>query len=296
VGQIFSISAAETEPLILVLGKDGNPSIWNLDNDDRVATLPDHPTEITAGVISPDGAFCITGSGDAICRFFDSRTGDQLRKFKAADAITSLAICGHSPYVAAGCADGCITLFNFKQNEVLNENQIHDAEVTSVAFHPDQNCILSGSNDMKIIISTIPKLTVSYTLGAHKAGVRSVAWSLNGDQFVSCGDDRGVFIWSSPGDDFGSDYEEEEEVRNEEEELGGELQVEGGSQSQSAALSPKGVSKLQMMRSILDKVQDLAAVVQTLEQRMKLIDDMIDQIEKANAEEGQVVNRAYRPK
>jgi hypothetical protein len=51
-----------------------------------------------------------------------------------------------------------------------------------------------------------------------------------------------------------------------------------------------------MMQAILVKVQELATVVQGLEQRMTAIDEMIGNIEKANLEDGQVVSRATRSK
>jgi WD40 repeat protein len=296
VGPIDVVSVAETEPTVLIIGKNGKPAIWNITTSECVAALPVDPAEVSAGVISPDGLFCVIGSPDCTCRFYDTRNGEHIRAFKAAESVTTLAICGHTPYVAAGCADGCITLFNFKQNEVLCENQIHDSEITSISFHPELNLILSGSTDMKIIISKAPKLNILYTLGAHKGAVRSVGWSANGEQFVSCGDDKGVFIWTSPGDDFESDYGEEEELQIEEEEESAEDDEDPNNPSRSLVKTPKKETKVQMMQAILVKVQELATVVQGLEQRMTAIDEMIGNIEKANLEDGQVVSRATRSK
>jgi WD40 repeat protein len=66
--------------------------------------------------------------------------------------------------------------------------------VTALAFHPEADCLLTGSVDHTLLLLTVPRLRILYTLEAHKEAVRSVAWASTGDKFVSCGDDRGVFI------------------------------------------------------------------------------------------------------
>jgi WD40 repeat protein len=250
------------------------------------------------------GTICVTGATDGVCRFFDTRSGKQLRTFKAAEAVTAIALCDHSSYAAAGCADGYVTLFDFKQNEVIAENQIHDGNITSLAFHPSSNYILTGSSDRKVLIIQVPRLRVLYTLEAHKDIVTGVGWSRDGDRFVSCGDDRGVFIWSSPE---GETAEEEDEAAEEEQSAEEQQQpnqeaeddqidleklktpIAEGSKLKQAATSTK--KKIQTMRLILDRINDLEELVSKLEARVKKITGMIEEIETAKANEKPIARK-----
>ena len=101
-----------------------------------VATLPEHASETTCGAISPDGTLCITGSNDGVCRLFGTHSGKQVRTFKASDGVASIAFCEHIPIAAAGCIDGYVTIFDYKQNEITVESQLHDGIVASVSFRP----------------------------------------------------------------------------------------------------------------------------------------------------------------
>jgi WD40 repeat protein len=258
----------------------------------------------TCGAISDIGTVCVTGGTDGVCRFFDTQSGKQLRTFKAAEAVTAVALCPHSSYAAAGCADGYVTLFDFRQNEVVAENQMHDGNITSLAFHPTLNYILTGSADKKVLIIKVPRLRILYTLEAHKEMVTGVGWSRAGDRFVSCGGDRGVFVWSSPE---GETAEEEEEAADEEESAeeqqknqeaeDDQIDLEKlktptahGSIVKQVTTSTK--KKIQTMRLILDKINDLEEVVSKLEARVKRITGMIEEIEIAKANEKPIAKKA----
>jgi len=250
--------------------------------------------------------FALPGASDGVCRFFDTRTGKQLRTFKAAESVTAIALCPHSSHAAAGCADGYVTVFDFKQNEVVAENQIHDGNVTSLAFHPEQNYLLTGGADRKVLIVRSPRLRVLYTLEAHKDAVRGVGWSAAGDKFATCGDDRGVFVWSSPQGEIAEEEEEEQADEEEsEDEERGHSQEEEDRVDLAALQTPKAdgprpkvststKKKIQTMRLILDKINDLEDMVAKLEARVKGIAGMIEEIELAKANEKPIVNKVTR--
>lgn len=293
-GIIKVVSLAENEPLVLIIGEDEAPSIWNTNTTELVVTLPEHQSEVTCGAISPDGTLCTTGSNDGVCRIFDTRSGKQVRTFKASDGVASIAFCEHIPIVAAGCIDGYVTIFDYKQNEITVENQLHDGIVTSLAFHPYLPMMLSGSDDKQIVIATAPNLKTVYTLGAHKDAVRCVKWSPSGDTFVSCGDDKGVFVWSSPSEEALAEPEEEEEGQVQEEEEFKE-DPEVSFQVQRAKREKEQQNKkMEMMNLILEKVRDLASTLQAMERRMKAIDSTIEQIEKVQSEGQRIVRRSKK--
>jgi WD40 repeat protein len=299
VGPIKCVSASFREPYVLIIGEDGPPSIWNFRRCSLLNTFPHHMSAATCGAISHDGLICVTGSADGVCRFFDTRSGKQLRTFKAADAVCAVALCPYASIAAAGCSDGYITLFDYRQNEVLAENQVHDASVTAVAFHPETDCLLTGSADHTLLLVTFPKLRVLYTLEAHKDAVKAVAWAADGRKFVSGGDDRGVFVWRAPE----LQECEEEEAAEEEEPAPADPQDAHPEEEQSSGKEPSPVAAVapararprrrgvEMMKAILEKIHHVEDVVLALEERVKKVDEMIEIIERARAEEQQFVSR-----
>jgi WD40 repeat protein len=304
-GPIRCVSASPREPLVLVVGEDGPPSVWNARRGDLLATLAHHACAATCGALAQDGALCVTGAADGVCRLFDARTGKQLRAFKAADAVCCVALCAHAPLAAAGCADGYVTLFDYRQNEVLAEGQVHDGGVAALAFHPDAGCLLSGGADRTLRLVGLPRLRVAYTLEAHKDAVRSVAWAADGRLFVSGGDDRGVFVWRAPEL---RDFEEEEQAEEEdapaadargvhaEEEQGAAPPTPGGPAAPAAPAAARPRRRaVEAMRIILERVRQVEGVVAALEERVGKVDEMIELIERAQTEERLFVSRA-KPK
>lgn len=319
-GPIKNISISLTSdlptkgPVVLIIGKNGNPSIWSADTCQQLVKLPNHE-QITSGVMSNDGAICMTGSEDGICRFFNSSSGKEIKTFKAAAPVSCVALCENEPYAVAGCRDGEISLFHFKRNSVTEETQIHDGPIVSIQFHPTMNLIITGSEDQKIQIINSTTLKIKYTLEGHKAPIRCVKWSDDGEKLISCADDQGILILSSPGDDL-SEIEEEEEDTNDDE--NDELAEEAStsyhpSKTKSTATFPSSDSaeaadeeitepqkteeelKIEKLQMILGQIIELKNVLFRMNERISKVGEKIQLIEKAQEEENtNVVIRANK--
>jgi hypothetical protein len=119
---------------------------------------------------------------------------------------------------------------------------------------------------------------------------------------VSCGDDKGVFVWSSPGEEAIEEPEEEEEEKKEQqqeeeefhEDMNVSVHVERVTSAKASPEKPEKPPKsarLDLMKQILEKVQTLSETLQVMEKRMQGIDHMIDQIEKAQNGSTRLVKR-----
>jgi hypothetical protein len=168
---------------------------------------------------------------------------------------------------------------------------VHSQEVKSLAFHPALDCLASCSSDRKILLMKTPNLKVVYTLSAHAATINSVSWSAKGDKLLSTGEDRGVFVWSGPREDFFVE-EEEEELTEEEEIVEPEPPVETVKEEKVETAGRK--KEMEVMHAILKKVKEMSGVMNAMEARIREIDSRIDHIEGVHGAGGMVVNRSFR--
>ena len=307
-GSIQTISISVNSSLtpsgnvVFIVGKNGSPSIWDIDKGEEIIRLPNHE-QITCGVISHDGAICLTGSADGTCRFFDANSGRMVRSFRASAAVECVSLSENAPLAAAGCKVGDVTLFNFKQNEVEAEAQIHDGPIVSIHFHPIMNLLVTGSVDSKIKICSASSLKIRFTLEGHSKSVRNVKWSNDGEKIISCADDQGVLILTSPGDDL-SEIEEEDENSDNLDQTSLSYHVSktkstvtGYSDSHSEEEEAPQVAKtedqikIEKLRIILGHILDLKKTIFTMDERLSNIDDKIKLIEKAQDEESTFVKK-----
>ena len=71
----------------------------------------------------------------------------------------------------------------------------HDSYVTSVAFSPDGQRIVSGSDDYSAKIWDVNSGKELHTLTGHYSSVESAAFSPDGQRIVSGSADKTVKIW-----------------------------------------------------------------------------------------------------
>lgn len=294
-GAINSISLAQAKPDVFIVGENGIPSIYDINEGELVIKLPQHTGSVSSGAIDAEGCIVVTGSDDGVCRFFDTRSGKITRQFKTDGAITSVAISEIASYAAAGCADGVISIYDYKANDFIAEEHIHSMGVTSVAFSPTMNLLVSGSHDHEIQLSNATTLKNQITLRAHTDSVECVGWSYEGDKFVSCGADRGVFVWNTPeiedDEDNDNSYDLEEDIDDFYDTPAPSVQIQcqstegtASDEQSSEKSSQRGPTKLEVMNGIFNQIQTLQKSLETMEERQRKVDTMITQIENAQDE------------
>ncbi len=73
----------------------------------------------------------------------------------------------------------------------------HSGSVTSVAFNPNGNTLVSGSNDKTLKVWDVRSGRLLRTLEGHSAGVKSVAISADGSIVASGSDDSKLKLWDA---------------------------------------------------------------------------------------------------
>jgi WD40 repeat protein len=83
----------------------------------------------------------------------------------------------------------------------------HQDSVNSVAFSPDGQMIVSGSDDMTLRLWDIQGNSISQPFEGHQDSVNSVAFSPNGQMIVSGSDDMTLRLWDIQGNSIGQPFQ-----------------------------------------------------------------------------------------
>ena len=130
-------------------------TLWDVISGERVKNI-DEGFLFYSAAFSPDGDKIVCGSGkETVIRIFDLKTGIQIKKFEEYNAFSS---------------------------------------VTSVAFSPDGERILSLTIDGKVRVWNITPIKVIKKFEGHESRVLKVVFLLSGDKIVS-NDELTVRIW-----------------------------------------------------------------------------------------------------
>ncbi|MGB3507955.1 MAG: trypsin-like peptidase domain-containing protein [Microcoleaceae cyanobacterium] len=103
--------------------------------------------------------------------------------------------------IVAGSTNGIVSLWNIGDGEVIASWQAHAESVNSVAVTPDEQLVVSGSDDKTIKIWKLPQnkntteITLVRTLTGHSNVVDAVAIAPNGEILASGSWDETIKIW-----------------------------------------------------------------------------------------------------
>ena len=79
----------------------------------------------------------------------------------------------------------------------------HMAPVRSVQFSPDNQHLVSASDDKSVRLWSVQRTKFLRGFTEHNNWVRSARWSPDGRYIVSCSDDKTVKIWGAGQDQSG---------------------------------------------------------------------------------------------
>ena len=109
----------------LVAGTDNTIRLWDLATGDEVRRFDGHTNWVNSVAISPDGSRILSGGGghieedgqwtagsDASIRFWDLRSGEEIRRFSIQDApVRSVAFSPDGGFALSGGDDGVVRLW-----------------------------------------------------------------------------------------------------------------------------------------------------------------------------------------
>ncbi len=162
-GDINDVAYSPRGDLIASASADGTIKLWQPDGQLR-HTLESDPRGVSHVRFSPDGEVLAAGGTSGTIALWHPQTGESLATLTMKDRITSLAFSPDGHWLAAGSIDGTIQLW-----------QIDGASSQAIGT---------------------PRLTLRHTLTGHRAMVRSLAFSPDGQTLASASADTTLKLWS----------------------------------------------------------------------------------------------------
>jgi WD40 repeat protein len=180
--QIKEIALSPDEQYVLIGFDSGNLELWPIDKESsevtRIHQLSGHKAWINSLDFSPDGELAVSGSG--YCTRGNNPEKSLKRGLGSKPVDCTVRVWDLDSGQQKACFDG------------------HEEPVTTVAFSPDGQRILSGGYDNTIRLWDIGSSKELLCCSEHTGPVNSVAFSPDGRLAVSASQDRTVRVWKLP--------------------------------------------------------------------------------------------------
>ena len=304
-GEIVGLSCAQERPVVLIVGEDRCPSVWNFELEKCSFRMKQFAENLTSCAMAHDSNKFIIGSNDGNASIVDARSGELVVNFISPDSISSVAYNSDCNLAAIGCVDGSITTYDMSYNQMVIENDVHESKVVSIIIHPEGNMLVSSSEDKTIHFSCPHKLVPKFTIKDNPEVLTGLSWSRHAGSFVSSSIAQKVYIFATP--DFEREDLREEEDKAEsvsqqqiigsprmnltgkkfksyplgdymEEEEKGESNLGGGDDT-LVLPSVQTDPRIGMMNVIFSKLFELQDAVDSMTEKVNIMDQQIVQIQ-----------------
>src|ERR1019366_3179720 len=129
------------------------------------------------------------------------RSADAKKANHPAVKVNALAFSPDGRYLAAGCQDNSIQLWDTQTGTVQHQLMGHLSFVSCVAFSPDGKRLVSGSEDWTVKVWDIDVGRATLTLRGHKGRIRDLAFRPDGKYLTSASEDGTVRLWPGISDE-----------------------------------------------------------------------------------------------
>ena len=212
VGHLSSVSAAvfSSDGERIISGSaDRTLKLWHTATGHLVRNFEGHISAVAAVAFSPDGALVVSGSYDKTLKLWDSKSGKEIRTLNGhTGPVTAAAFSPDGSRILSGSLDKTLKLWDTPTGRLLHTFKGHTAMIHSVAFSPEGNRLLSGSGesspssnvpakDCTVKLWDAASGRLIQTINAHSHEVRSVAFSLLGNRFLSASQDGTLKLWDA---------------------------------------------------------------------------------------------------
>jgi WD40 repeat protein len=172
---------------------DGTVRILDLRRRETAHVLEGHAAHVSCVRFAPGAQVLVSGGWDGTARLWDAGSGASLGVLDAeGENVTSLAV--HGERVAAGTESGAVRLWDARSRRLERRIDVHQAEVTGLAFTPDGRFLLSSGRDHSVRVVDLRSGETVRAL-AHPALVLGLALTPVGSLLLTAGGDGTPRLW-----------------------------------------------------------------------------------------------------
>ncbi|GMW00017.1 MAG: hypothetical protein AMXMBFR84_11550 [Candidatus Hydrogenedentota bacterium] len=187
--------------LVCVSSQAGEASAWAAYVHDSATGAMLFSIPATVAQFSPDGAF-IVGANRTGIQIYEAGDGEvRVKLAEHPGLIADFCISRDSGFVATGCADGVVRVFDVHTGELLGEYK-GDNPIRFVRISPDSQYLLTATLDGKLTVWDRNTGQAINEMRGHTDLVRLADFSPDGLRFATASFDQSVRVWgvaSSPG-------------------------------------------------------------------------------------------------
>lgn len=174
-------------------------------NGEVVATLGDHPGQVNALAVTPDGKTLVACGGRAgqfgFVTVWDPATKARRHDLRGhADAILAADLAPDGTSLATGSYDRMVKLWDVAAGRELRTLKEHTDAVHAVAFRRDGKRVASGGADRTVKVWDVATGRRIVSLGDATGEVYAVAFGATGDVVYGGGVDRSIRAWGLKGE------------------------------------------------------------------------------------------------
>jgi WD40 repeat protein len=209
--EVYSVAYSPDGRFIASSGFEPRVSVWDAGSGQLVRAFEGLKSWSISIAFSPDGRSLVAGDQDGAILFWDVTSGQLLRTLKQEALVTCLALSPDGRMMATATLD--IYIWNLQTGQIVQTLKGHENLVSSVAFSPDGNFLISGSWDRSARIWSLASGESLHTLeasgkvtfatgngersGEMKLPVDAVTFSPDGKLVATAGADHWTRLWNA---------------------------------------------------------------------------------------------------
>lgn len=205
-GPIHDIAYSANGARLLTASQDATAIEWNARNGQVLqvlggtADISGHNAPIRGVVYNPDNTEIISASDDGYIIIWHAASGapiHYLREIDLRSTPRSIALTRDGRRLLSGASQGTLSVWDVT-NEAISQYFIdgHLAAITAVDYSPDDEYVVTVSQDFSGIVWRVSDGDIRYNLDGHQGRLNTVRYSADGELIATGADDGLMILWS----------------------------------------------------------------------------------------------------